>query len=162
MTCSLELESEAHRDHLAYLAYLDLRVEMEPQVLQGSLSRVSQGNQDQKVFRVLPDYQVLEGPKEKRGVKDPRVIVALMDSVSQDHLGLLDLLDLWLSCRICSSMSQMVSSTLQKSEDLQDQWALKACLAEQDFLAPGDQKEMWALQVSRGQQGTREKRESRG
>lgn len=90
----MELESEAHRVPPANLAPRDLRVRMEPQVPQGSLSRASQGTQDQRVFRVLLDYQVQGGPKEKRAIQDQRVIEALMDSVSQDHLGLLDLLDL--------------------------------------------------------------------
>lgn len=114
---------------------------MEPPVLQDSPSRVSQETQDQRAYRGLLDYQVLGGPKEKKAVQDPRVIEVLTDSVSQDQLGLQDLLDLSLICRICSSMLRMVSSTSQRSEDHQGQRALKACLAELDFLAPGDQRE---------------------
>lgn len=162
MMRSLEVESEVHRVPLAYLAHRALRVRMEPQVLRGSLSRVNQGTQDQRVFRVLLDYQVQGESKEKKAVKELRVNVVLMDSVSQDHLDLLDLLDPPLIYKICSSMIQMVSSTSQGSGDHQDPWALKACLAELDFLAPEDQRETQALQVSMGQQGIRERRVSQG
>ncbi|KAA8586686.1 hypothetical protein FQN60_016382, partial [Etheostoma spectabile] len=77
LTCSLELESEAHRVPLAYLAHRDLRVRTVPQVLQVFLSRVSQETQDQRVFRVLLDYQVLGGPKEKKAIKDLRTALVV-------------------------------------------------------------------------------------
>lgn len=140
VTCSLELESEAHRVPLVNLAHRVLRERMEPQELRGCLSRVSRGNQDRRVVRVLLDYQVLGGPKERKAVQDPRVTEALMDTVSQDHLGLLDFLDLSLIYRICCSMLQKESSTSQRSEDHQGLRALKACLAELDFQDPGDQR----------------------
>lgn len=129
--------SEAHRVHLGLRDY---RVRMELQEHQASLSRVNQVTQDRRVFRVLLDYQVLGGPKEKKAVQDLRVIEALMDSVFQDHLGFLDLPDLVLIYRICSTL-QRVSSTSQRSEDYQGQWALKVCPAELDFQAPEDLKE---------------------
>lgn len=114
---------------------------MEHQELQGSLSRVNQENQDQRVSRVLLDYQVLGGPKERKAVQDPRVKEELMASVSKDHLGLLGLLDLSLMYMICSIMSQRVYSTSQRSEDHPGLRVLRDCLAELDFPAPGDQRE---------------------
>lgn len=128
----------AHRVHPAHQ---DHRVRMGPQELQGSLSRVNQETEDQRVFRVLLDFQVLWGPKEREAVQEPRVTEVPMDSVSQDHAGLLDLLDLPLIYMICSLMSQRVSSTSQRSEDHPGLRVLKACLAELDFQAPGDQRE---------------------
>lgn len=94
MTCSLELVSKAHRVPLANLAHKDPRVTMESQEPQDFLSRVNQVTQEQRVSRVLLDYQVLGGPKERKAVQDPRVSEVLMDTVSQDHLVLLDLLEL--------------------------------------------------------------------
>lgn len=114
---------------------------MELQVLQDSLSRVNQEIQATRVFRVLLGYRVHGEPKEKKAVQDPRVNVALMDSVSQDHLDHLDLLDKSLICQICSSTLLKESSTSPRSEGPRDPWDLKACLAELDFLAPGDRRE---------------------
>lgn len=158
----MDQESEAHRVPLAHLAHRVQRGEMVPLAPQASLSRANQGTQDQWVFRVLLGYQVQGDPKEKKAAQGSRVIVVLMDSASQDHLGLLGLLDLFLICRICSSMLQGVFSTSLRSEDHQDPWALKACMAELDFLAPEDPKETKGLQVYRGHQGSREKKENPG
>lgn len=130
MRCSLELEAEAHRACLVYLDHRDLRVRMGPWVLLGSLSRVNLETRDHQVFRVLLDYQEPEGPKEKKAVKDQRVIEVLMGSVSRDHQGLLDLLEPSLTYRISSSTPQMVPSTSQRSGDHQGPWV------------PGDRREM--------------------
>lgn len=53
-----------------------------------------------------------------------------------------------------------VFSTCLRSEDHQAPWALRAGLAELDFLVPEDQRETVALQVTGGRMGSREKRES--
>lgn len=101
MTCSSALGSEVHRVHLVNK---DQRVRMEPPELQAFPSKVNQEIQDHRGFRVLLDFQASGGPKEKREAKDSRVIKALMDSASLDHLDLPDLLVLQLICTSCSSM----------------------------------------------------------
>lgn len=93
VTCSLELGLEALTDLLVSLGPVDQRVKMVPQVLQEPLLRVSQEFQVPWVFRALLDSQGQGEPKEKRAVMDQRESLAVTDSVSKDHQGLLDLLD---------------------------------------------------------------------
>lgn len=158
VTCSSASAAEVPRVHLACQVPQDQRAWRGFLAPRGPLSRGSVEIQGHRDFRVWLDFQESGAPKERKAGKGLRVIVVWTDTASQDHPDHPVHLDRSSTCGICCRTTQKASSL--SSEDPPGPRALKACLAELDSLAPEGRRETQAIQVSRGQQDIREKREN--